>query len=79
MGVFAASNSIAAGDALSASTIALQSAADNAAHVVTESTYEGPAAAASGSAAGSFDPSVLLVLAVGLIGLLWVRRHVQAL
>ena len=44
-----------------------------------ESTLEGPAATLTSDAAGSFDLSLFLVFSLGVIGLVWVRRHVQSL
>ena len=44
-----------------------------------ESTFGGPAAEFANSAAGSFDPSILLVLVLGTAGLIWVRKYVRSL
>ena len=44
--------------------------------VAAESAIEDPAVALG--AAGLFDPSILLVVSVGIIGLIWMRRHIQA-
>ena len=44
-----------------------------------ESTLGGGAAESGLSSAASFDPSILLVLFLGLVGLFWMRHHVQSL
>ncbi len=45
----------------------------------SESTLGNPAAEFVNTAAGSFDPSLFVVLSFGLAGLFWIRRYVRTL
>ena len=68
------------GSVAQASTIPVSSVVEtNVEASAQESTFEGPAVETSSTAAGSFDYSYFLVLALGIAGLVWVRRQSQSL
>ena len=50
-----------------------------AAEMTATDSYEVPVAEPSSAATSTFDYSYLLVLAIGLAGLVWIRRQTQSL